>query len=145
MAVTATCILLMWLRTTSQPGVWSYGVHRTCAEMGAVPRGTSHVTTKQQCKYTTSVDVANALCKPSKHAGSDCVLPETGPDDCCTPACFLPDQRSLGKPWPGHPHQIRVGFAQYDPRLLWKNGTETDAGSRVRHIPSGPSLAARWP
>ena len=31
--------------------------HRTCAETAAILRGTSHVTTKQRCKYTTSVDI----------------------------------------------------------------------------------------
>ena len=35
------------------------------AEMAAVLRGTSHVTTKQRCKYTTSVDIQNALQKAS--------------------------------------------------------------------------------
>ena len=34
----------------------------------------------------------------------------------------------------GHPDRIRVGFAQYGPGLLWKNGTELDAGSRIRPI-----------
>ena len=58
---------------------------------------------------------------------------------------LLPDQTLLAKPWPGHPDRTRVGFAQYDPYLLWKNGTETDAGSRIRQIRSGPILAARWP
>ena len=36
------------------------------------------------------------------------------------PAHQLPDQMCLAKPWPGHPDQIRVGFAQCDPCLLWK-------------------------
>ena len=58
---------------------------------------------------------------------------------------LLPDQMRLAKPWPGHPDRIRVGFVQYDPCLLWKNGTESDAGSRIQHIRSGPILAARWP
>ena len=35
------------------------------AEMAAVSRGTSHVTTKQRCKFTTSVDKENALQKAS--------------------------------------------------------------------------------
>ena len=34
---------------------------------------------------------------------------------------LLPDQMHLTRPWPGHPDRIRVGFAQYDPCLLWKN------------------------
>ena len=58
---------------------------------------------------------------------------------------LLLDQMRLAKPWPGHPDVIRVGFARHDPCLLWKNGAETDAGSRIRHILSGPILAARWP
>ena len=36
-------------------------VHTERAETAAVSRGTSHVTTKQRCKYTTSVDIQNAL------------------------------------------------------------------------------------
>ena len=32
-------------------------MHRKCAETAAVSRGTSHVTTKQRCKYTTSADI----------------------------------------------------------------------------------------
>ena len=32
-------------------GAWLYGVHRTCPETAAVPRGTSHVTTKQHCNH----------------------------------------------------------------------------------------------
>ena len=58
---------------------------------------------------------------------------------------LLPDQVRLAKPWPGHPDRTRVGFAQYDPCLLWKNGAEVDAGSRIRHILSRQILAARWP
>ena len=58
---------------------------------------------------------------------------------------LLPDQMHLAKPWPGHPDRIWVSFAQYDPCLLWKIGTESDAGSRIRHIRSGPIVAARWP
>ena len=34
-----------------------HGCNGTCAETAAVSRGTSHVTTKQRCKYTTSVDI----------------------------------------------------------------------------------------
>ena len=37
-------------------------VHRTCSEMAAGLRGTSHVTTKQRYKYTTSVDIIYAKC-----------------------------------------------------------------------------------
>ena len=37
-----------------------YGVHTTCAETSAVSRGSSHVTTKQRCKYTTWMDIQKA-------------------------------------------------------------------------------------
>ena len=36
-------------------------VYTERAEAAAVSRGTSHVTTKQRCKYTTSVEIHNAL------------------------------------------------------------------------------------
>ena len=58
----------------------------------------------------------------------------TGPDD----SGLLPDQMRLAKPWPGHPDRTRVGFAEYGPCLLWKNGTETDAVSRIRHVTIRP-------
>ena len=51
----------------------------------------------------------------------------------------------LAKALTGGPDQIKVNFSQYDPGFHWKNGTEWDAGSRVRHIRSGQILAARWP
>ena len=35
------------------------------AETAAVSRGTSHVTTKQRCQYTTSVEIQLALYKAS--------------------------------------------------------------------------------
>ena len=38
-------------------------VYTERAEMAAVSRGTSHVTTKKRCKYTTSMDTQNALYK----------------------------------------------------------------------------------
>ena len=41
-------------------------VHTGRAETAAVSRGTNHVTTKQRCKYTTSVDIQNALKKKKK-------------------------------------------------------------------------------
>ena len=41
-------------------------VHTGRAETAAVSRGTNHVTTKQRCKYTTSVDIQNALKKERK-------------------------------------------------------------------------------
>ena len=53
----------IWLGIILQSDAWLYGVHRTCVEVAVVSRGTSHVTTKQRCKYTTSVDIQNALCK----------------------------------------------------------------------------------
>ena len=81
----------------------------------------------------TSVVERNWVWKWETGKRAGCVLPETGPD-------VIPDQMCLAKPWPGHPDRIRVGFAQYDPCLLWKNGTESDAGSQIR-----PILAARWP
>ena len=34
-------------------------VYTEHAEIATVSRGTSHVTTKQRCKYTTSVDIQN--------------------------------------------------------------------------------------
>ena len=83
-----------------------------------------------------------------------CILPEIGPDDSCTPACFRTgcvwpkpwqNHPDLAKPWQDHPDWIRLGLAQYDPCLLQKSGTETDAGSRIWYIRSGPILAARWP
>ena len=40
-----------------ETGAWLYGVHRTCTEMAAVSRGTSHATTKQRCRYITTVDI----------------------------------------------------------------------------------------
>ena len=33
-----------------------------------------------------------------------------------------------------HQDRIRAGFVQYDLGLLWKNGTESDAGSRILHM-----------
>ena len=39
-------------KATLYSGAWLYAVHRTCAETAAVLCGTSHVTTKQCCKYT---------------------------------------------------------------------------------------------
>ena len=42
-------------------GVHGSMVYTERAEMAAVLRGTSHVATKERCKYTTSVDIQNAL------------------------------------------------------------------------------------
>ena len=38
-------------------------VYRTCAEMAAVSHDTSHVTTKQHCKYTILVDIQKRALK----------------------------------------------------------------------------------
>ena len=58
---------------------------------------------------------------------------------------LLPDKMRLPKTWPGHPDQIQVGFAQYDPGLLWKKRrTKLDVGSWMRNILSGLILAAHW-
>ena len=58
---------------------------------------------------------------------------------------LFPDKTCLAKPWPGHPDQIWVSFAQYDPCLLWKNRTELDVGSWIRHIQPSLILAVSWP
>ena len=42
---------------TLKTGAWLHSVHRTFAEMAVDSRGASHVTTKQRCAYTTSVDI----------------------------------------------------------------------------------------
>ena len=39
-----------------------------CTKMTAVLRGISHVTTKQHCKYATSVDIWNVLLKAVTHS-----------------------------------------------------------------------------
>ena len=41
---------------------WLYGVHGTCAETSIVSRSTNHVTTKQRCKHTASVDIQKTPC-----------------------------------------------------------------------------------
>ena len=56
-----------------------------------------------------------------KQAG--CVLLEPGP----MITSLLSDQMHLAKTWPGHPDWIQASFAEYDPGLLWKNGSELDA------------------
>ena len=35
-----------------------------------------------------------------------------------------------------------MGFTQYGPGLLWKNGRESNAGRRIRHVSSGSILDA---
>ena len=57
------CTLRMWLCMKRHICAWLYGVHRTCAETAAVSRGTSHVTVKQRCKHSTSVDVLKRAIK----------------------------------------------------------------------------------
>ena len=39
------------VRTVNSCMVRVYGVHRTCAKMAAISRGTSHVTIKQRCNH----------------------------------------------------------------------------------------------
>ena len=53
----------MWLCMKWLDMVHSCTVYTEHAEMAAVLRGTSHVTTKQHCKYTTWVDTQNSLWK----------------------------------------------------------------------------------
>ena len=50
-----TCVA--WNKVTLQTGAWLYGAHRTCPKTAAVSRGTSHVTAKARCRYTTLVDI----------------------------------------------------------------------------------------
>ena len=45
-------------------------VCRERSETAAVSRGTSHVTTKQRCKYITWVDIQNALKKKKGYCPS---------------------------------------------------------------------------
>ena len=56
-----TRIPRMWLCMKWLDMVHSCTVYTEHAEMAAVLRGTSHVTTKQHCKYTTWVDTQNSL------------------------------------------------------------------------------------
>ena len=49
--------VMAWNEVTLETGAWLHGAHRTCAETAAVSRGTSHVTTKQRCKYTIVIDI----------------------------------------------------------------------------------------
>ena len=42
-------------------------VYTERAEMAAVSRGTSYVTTKQCCKYTTSVEIQNSIKKKESY------------------------------------------------------------------------------
>ena len=45
------CTLCMWLWIELKTLTWLCGAYRTCTEVAAVLLGTSHVTTKQFCKY----------------------------------------------------------------------------------------------
>ena len=56
----------------------------------------------------------------------------TGPNGSCTLACSW-TRCVWKKTWPSHPDRIQASFAQYDPSLLWKNGTKSVAGSQM-HI-----------
>ena len=70
---------------------------------------------------------------------------------CQEPGSMIPanrlasDQTSLAKPWPGHLDRIQVSFVQHGSCLLWKNGTEKDAGGWIQHVRSRPILATCWP
>ena len=54
-------------KVTLKTGAWLYGVHRTGAETAAASRGTGHITTKQRCKYTTTVHVQKLPLKSYSH------------------------------------------------------------------------------
>ena len=64
----------------------------------------------------------------------------------------LPGLVILAKTWHNLPELSQIWdirsdpgqFEQHDPCLLWKNGTESDAESQIRHIQSSPILAACW-
>ena len=55
-------------KVTLQTGAWLYGVHRTCSEAAAVSCRTNHVTTKQLCKYTTSMTIQKRANRGCSHA-----------------------------------------------------------------------------
>ena len=57
-----TCTLCMWLCMKWHDTVHACIVYTECAETAAVSRGTSHVTTKQHCKYTNLVDIYSKMC-----------------------------------------------------------------------------------
>ena len=57
-----TCWILFYDEVTWH-GAWLYGVHTERAEMAVVSHGTSHVTVKERCKYTTSVDIQKRAIK----------------------------------------------------------------------------------
>ena len=72
-----------------------YGVHRMCAETGAVSRGTSHATTKQRCQCTTSVDIQNRARKGYRRSFK-MPVPERPPRLCGRTAnCLLTYSKSL--------------------------------------------------
>ena len=58
-----TCTLCMWLCTKWYDMVHDCMVYTERTKMAAVSHGTSHVTTKQCCKYTTWVAIQNMLYK----------------------------------------------------------------------------------
>ena len=67
------CILSMWPvlnEVTLSTSAWLNGVHKTCTETAAVSHGTSHATTKQRCKYTTSVNIKKRAIKGYSHSNS---------------------------------------------------------------------------
>ena len=65
------CTLRMWLCMKWRDMVHGWMVYTEHAETAAVSRGTIHVTTKQRCKYTTSVNIKTRLKNPTvTHLGS---------------------------------------------------------------------------
>ena len=58
----------------------------------------------------------------------------TRPDDPCTQTCF-----QTRCAWPRPNQAIQTGSGP-----PWKNRAESDAGRQIRHIRSGPTVAARW-
>ena len=84
-----------------------------------------------------------------------CVRPKTGPDDSGTPACFQtrcvwpnpkPVYFETDELWPNPDQATQIGSGSVLHNMIHaffeKNGTKTDAGSRIWHyIRSGPILA----
>ena len=50
---------------------YMHGVHRMCSETATVSHGTSAVSTKQRCKYTTSMDLQKRAVKGYNQFVSD--------------------------------------------------------------------------
>ena len=91
--------------------------------------------------------------QPSKHAGTDShpgrigweALTRSGPDDCCTLACFR-----TGSVWPKPDtvsrNEIGSGLVLHNMTRAFflKNGAEPDRGSRIWHTRFGLILASHW-